>query len=62
MGVVHFLICGVLQHNILEKEVALKTTSADVTAVLRRNDSKKKRFHRKLMRHIVGTPTFLHDV
>lgn len=42
MGVVHFLICGVLQHNILEKEVALKTTSADVTAVLRRNDSKKK--------------------
>lgn len=43
MGVVHFLICGVPQHNILEKEVALKTTSADVTVVLRRKDSKKKK-------------------
>lgn len=34
MGVVHFLVCRVLEHNILEKEVALKTTSADVKAVL----------------------------
>lgn len=34
MGVEHFLDCGVLEHNILEKEVALKTTGADVAAVL----------------------------
>lgn len=45
MGVVHFLVCGVLEHNLLEKEVALKTTSADVEAVLYvKEDSKEHRF------------------
>lgn len=45
MGVVHFLVCKVLEHNILEEEVALKIMSADVEAVLYvKEDSKEHMF------------------
>lgn len=41
MGVVYFLVCGVLEENLIEKEVTLKSTCADGTATIMKKKIKK---------------------